>query len=183
VRDCGSFASASDECLAARAAARTNFFVRAVRDEATFILFSGYCESGGVLDWKTLLGVEKRVVEAVETDDDAGVLLVSVRPTGSMRDRCGTCRRRCPGYDLGGGRRRWRSLDAGTIQVHLEADAPRVSCRVHGVTVAAVPWARHQTGHTVHFDAQVAWLAARTSKSAITVLMLKERPQVFDRRR
>ena len=57
------------------------------------------------------------------------------------------------------------------MQVHLEADAPRVSCRVHGVTVAAVPWARHQSGHTLFFDDQVAWLATQTSKTAITVLM------------
>ncbi len=81
------------------------------------------------------------------------------------------CCRRCPGYDLGGGRRRWRSLDAGTIQVHLEAGAPRVSCRVHGVTVAAVAWARHQAGHTHHFDAQIAWLATQKSRTAITELM------------
>ena len=88
-----------------------------------------------------------------------------------MRNRCGTCHKRSPRYDGGVGRRRWRSLDAGTIQVQLEADAPRVSCRVHGVTVAAVPWARHQAGHTHHFDTQVAWLATQTSKTAITELM------------
>jgi transposase len=39
------------------------------------------------------------------------------------------------------------------------------------VTVAAVPWARHQVGHTHNFDAQVAWLATQTSKSAVTELM------------
>jgi len=121
--------------------------------------------------WRTLLGVEKTVVEAIDFDDEAGVLVASVRPTGSMRNRCGICRRRCPRYDQGHGRRRWRSLDAGTIQVLVEADAPRVRCRDHGVTVAAVPWARHQAGHTHHFDAQVAWLATQTSKTAITELM------------
>jgi transposase len=64
-----------------------------------------------------------------------------------------------------------RAVDAGTIRVELEADAPRVSCRTHGVIVAAVPWARHGSGHTLFFDAQVAWLATQTSKTAITVLM------------
>jgi len=121
--------------------------------------------------WRTLLGVEKTVVEAIDLDDESGVLIARVRPTGSMRNRCGNCFRRCPRYDAGEGRRRWRALDAGTIQVQLEADAPRVSCRVHGVTVAAVPWARHQAGHTHLFDAQVAWLATQTSKTAITELM------------
>ena len=44
-------------------------------------------------------------------------------------------------------------------------------CRIHGVTLAAVPWARHESGHTLFFDDQVAWLATQTSKTAITVLM------------
>jgi transposase len=39
---------------------------------------------------------------------------VSVRPRYSQRDRCPHCHRRCPGYDLGDGRRRWRALDLGT---------------------------------------------------------------------
>ena len=46
-----------------------------------------------------------------------------------------------------------------------------MSCRIHGVIVAAVPWARHQSGHILFFDDQVAWLATQTSKTAITVLM------------
>ena len=121
--------------------------------------------------WRSLLGVEKTVVESIDFDEESGVLVASVRATGSVRNRCGVCRRRCPRYDKGQGRRRWRSLDTGAIEVYLEADAPRVRCREHGVTVAAVPWARHQAGHTRHFDAQVAWLATQTSKTAITELM------------
>lgn len=42
------------------------------------------------------------------------------------------------------------------IRAELEADAPRVTCRAHGVVVAAVPWARHDVGHTHAFDDQVA---------------------------
>ena len=41
----------------------------------------------------------------------------------------------------------------------------------HGVTVAAVPWARHGAGHTRDFDDLAAWLAVRTSKSAVTQLL------------
>jgi transposase len=77
----------------------------------------------------------------------------------------------CPGYDGGAGRRRWRTLDLGTVQAVLEADAPRVSCPEHGVVVAAVPWARHDAGHTRVFDDQTAWLAVVCSKSAVTELM------------
>ena len=81
--------------------------------------------------WKRLLGVEHTVIEQVRYDED-GVLVALVRPTRSRRGRCGLCQRRCPGYDQGEGRRRWRTLDLGTVQAFLEADAPRVRCRSMG---------------------------------------------------
>ena len=96
---------------------------------------------------------------------------MSVRPVAKARRRCGLCGRRSPGYDVGDGRRRWRALDLGTTKVFLEAAAPRVRCRTHGVTVAAVPWARHGAGHTRDFDDLAAWLAVRTSKSAVMELL------------
>ncbi len=121
--------------------------------------------------WRALLGVEKTVVEDVEFDEDEQLLVAHVRARKRARGRCGRCGRRSPGYDAGEGRRRWRALDLGTIQVVLEADAPRVSCAEHGPTVAAVPWARHAAGHTYAFDEQVAWLATQCSKTAVTELM------------
>ena len=62
-------------------------------------------------------------------------------------------------------------MDLGTTKVFIEAAAPRVRCREHGVTVAAVPWARHGAGHTRDFDDLAAWLAVRTSKSAVMELL------------
>jgi transposase len=123
--------------------------------------------------WRALLGVEKAVVEDIEFDEEAELLVAHVRPRARARARagCGRCGRRSPGYDRGEGRRRWRALDLGTVQVVLEADAPRVNCAEHGPTVAAVPWARHGAGHTRVFDEQVAWLATQCSKSAVTELM------------
>ncbi|WP_326562955.1 ISL3 family transposase [Micromonospora sp. NBC_01796] len=121
--------------------------------------------------WARLLGVEKTVVEGVEFDEDAGVVVASVRPGRGQRRRCGVCGRRCPGYDRGEGRRRWRALDWGTVRMFVEADAPRVRCVTHGVVVAAVPWARHGAGHTRGFDQTVAWLATVCAKSAVTELM------------
>jgi transposase len=120
--------------------------------------------------WKTLLGLRRTVIEAVELEPD-GALVVSVRPRAGERDRCPHCRRRCPGYDQGEGRRRWRALDLGTGFCFLEAWAPRVRCRRHGVVVAAVPWARHDAGFTRSFEDQVAWLAVNTSKTAVSELM------------
>lgn len=121
--------------------------------------------------WARLLGVEHTTVERVEFDEDAAVLVVHARPYRAQRRRCGLCRRRCPVYDSGDGRRRWRALDLGTIRAEIEADAPRVRCAEHGVVVAAVPWARHHAGHTRFVDDQVAWLAVQTSKTAVCQLM------------
>ena len=125
----------------------------------------------GMRVWVRLLGVERAIVEDAELEESTGSLVVRVRLQRRDRDRCGRCRRRCPGYDAGDGRRRWRGLDLGTIRAYLEADAPRVRCRVHGVVVAHVPWARHGAGHTRAFDDQVAWLAIHTSKSAVGQLV------------
>lgn len=119
--------------------------------------------------WARLVGVERTVVEDVDFDGD--VVVVAVRPVSRERRRCGICRRRCPGYDEGEGRRRWRALDLGTIRCYLEAEAPRVSCRRHGVVVAAVPWARHDSRFTRSFEDQVAWLVCECSKRAVSELM------------
>lgn len=124
--------------------------------------------------WRRLLGVEKTVVEDVEIeeDPDGSVSLVArVRPTKRAAARCGRCGRRAGLYDRGPGRRRWRGLDFGEVMVFLEAEVPRVACAEHGPTVASVPWARHNAGHTHGFDQQVAWLATQCSKTAITELM------------
>jgi transposase len=124
----------------------------------------------GIRVWGRLLGLQHSVIEAVRIGA-GGELVLAVRPDWRERDRCGVCRRRCPRYDLGHGRRRWRSLDVGTTIVFLEAWAPGVRCPEHGVVVAVVPWARHGAGHTRQFDEQVAWLATQCSKTAITQLM------------
>jgi transposase len=104
-------------------------------------------------------------------DEGAEAIVVKVRPRAKAQRRCGRCGARSPRYDHGEGRRRWRALDLGTTKVFLESDAPRVRCRVHGPTVAAVPWARHAAGHTRDFDDQAAWLAVRTSKTAVCELL------------
>ena len=121
--------------------------------------------------WRAMLGVENTVIEHVEFVPEAGLVVVGVRPARASKGRCGTCGARASWYDRGEGRRRWRGLDLGTVQVFLEADAPRVNCQAHGPTVRQVPWARHGAGHTRAFDQQVAWLATQCSKTAITKLM------------
>ncbi len=121
--------------------------------------------------WERACGLTRTVVEDVAFDEVKDAIVVAVRPVARARNRCGRCARRSPRYDNGDGRRRWRALDLGTTKVFIEADAPRVQCTEHGVTVAAVPWARHGTGHTRDFDDLAAWLAIRTSKSAVMELL------------
>ncbi len=123
--------------------------------------------------WARLLGLRNTVVEDVIVNGAGeGVeVVVRVRPGWRQRDRCGLCGRRAGRFDNGAGRRRWRALDLGTSFCWLEADAPRVSCRRHGVVVARVPWARHDSRFTRSFEEQAAWLAVNTSKTAVSELM------------
>ena len=123
----------------------------------------------GARVWARLLGLGRAVVEDVYCGDE-GEVVVAVRLRWADRDRCGICRRRSAGFDLGEGRRRWRALDLGTTFAFVEADAPRVRCRRHGVVVCAVPWARHRSRFTRAFEDQVCWLAVNTSKSAVAQL-------------
>jgi transposase len=125
----------------------------------------------GIRVWGRLVGLRRAVVEDVRIGEEEGELVVAARPGWRERDRCGVCRRRCPGFDLGEGRRRWRALDLGTTRAFVEAEAPRVSCRRHGVVVCAVPWARHGSRFTCGFEDQAAWLAVNTSKTAVAELM------------
>lgn len=124
----------------------------------------------GTRVWARLLGLRRAVVEGVGMGSE-GEMVVAVRPAWRERDRCGICRRRSPGFDLGEGRRRWRALDLGTTFAFVEANAPRVTCRRHGVVVCAVPWARHSSRFTRAFEDQAAWLAVNTSKTAVAELM------------
>ena len=89
--------------------------------------------------WERTCGL-MRTSWKVSTSNVAPAIVVSVRPVARARvvavcvivvDRLRPWR----------GSSRWRALDLGTTKVFLEADAPRVRWRTHGVTVAAVPWA------------------------------------------
>jgi transposase len=130
----------------------------------------------GARVWARLVGLDRVVVEDVEFDEDVERVdvervVVHVRPKAKQRRRCGICGRRSSGYDRGEGRRRWRALNLGTVQAFVEAGAPRVFCRDHGVVVAAVPWARHGARFTRGFEDTVAWLATACAKTTITELL------------
>lgn len=122
--------------------------------------------------WAAMFGVEaSTVIDGVGFEDESECVVVTVRARKGAKHRCGVCQRRCPRYDHGEGRRRWRGPDLGLLRSFLEADAPRVTCPTHGVIVASVPWARHGARHTRVFEDTVAWMATRTSKSTLEVLL------------
>jgi len=125
--------------------------------------------------FRRLLGVQHTVVESVrlvkDEERDEEVIVASVRPVASHALRCSRCGRRCRYRDAGEGRRRWRTLDLGTVKAFLEADAPRVTCAEHGVIVAAVPWARPAARHTHAFEDTCAWLAANAALTVVAALL------------
>lgn len=97
---------------------------------------------------------------------DRPTLVVWVRPRADVVARCGRCGERAAGYDRGGGARRWRHVDVGFARCELEGPAPRVACGQCGPTVAAVPWARHDTVFTRSFEDVVVHDAVRSNKSS-----------------
>src|SRR5680860_1211131 len=62
-------------------------------------------------------------------------------------------------------------FDACVASQAVWSSKSRVDCPEHGVTVLAVPWARHDAGFTRDFEDQTAWLATHASKSALTKLL------------
>jgi transposase len=94
-------------------------------------------------------------------------LVVTIREPARRRRRCGRCGVVAPRFDRGGGSRRWRHLDVGFATCELVTDAPRVDCPVHGPTVAAVPFARHDSWFTRAFEDLVVYDAIVSSKLAV----------------
>jgi len=110
---------------------------------------------------KSLLKIDKIVIEEAyfEFTNEEEIFVIRVRPLCRETHRCPMCGKRCQGYDSSNKVRRWRALDFGSQRVYIEAFAPRVKCPEHGVLVAKVPWARHDSDYTYDFETAVTWLA------------------------
>jgi transposase len=68
--------------------------------------------------------------------------------------------------------RRWRHLDLGACRLFLEAEISRLYCRrCRRVRTEQVPWARPRARHTRDFEDVVCWLAQRTDKTTVSVLL------------
>jgi transposase len=128
-----------------------------VRDKSVLRKLLGLCVS-------TVVVVGRELVEGLDGGRDR--LDVWVRTKASARGRCGKCGVVAPWFDHGGGERRWRHVDVCFATCELVAQAPRVSCPTHGVTVAEVPWARHDSWFTRAFEDLVVFDAIVSSKLA-----------------
>ena len=103
----------------------------------------------------------------------AGVvtLEVDLHPLKTYADRCPFCGKRCPVYDRNRYPKKWRALDFGGIIVELYACTQRINCKEHGVVVASVPWAFHDSSFTKDFDLTATYLAMNINKSVAAKYM------------
>ena len=125
---------------------------------------------------KNLIGVNKvKVNNASFKADDKGVkkIIVEVEPHKNIQGRCPYCNdgKKLPKYDSCAHLKSWRGLDCGGVLVEIQSATRRVSCPVHGVVTAAVPWAFPDSRFTKDFDLSIAWLSRTLNKSAISEYM------------
>lgn len=65
----------------------------------------------------------------------------------------------------------WRHLNFFQYRTYIHARVPRVSCEIHGVKMAAVPWARPGSGFTLLFESWVVTLARFLPVSRIAAMI------------
>jgi len=119
---------------------------------------------------KRLLRMERIVIKDIEFEVTKGeeILVIRARPYDRDTFRCPRCGKRCKGYDSYGKVRRWRSQDLGSTKVYIESAAPRIECPAHGVLVAKVPWARHDSDYTYDFEMAVTWLTLHATAQDVS---------------
>lgn len=119
---------------------------------------------------KHLLRIERIIINDThfEAADDGEMLIIRARPFSRDTHRCPMCGKKSPGYDSSDKVRRWRSLDFGSDRVYIESVAPRVRCQEHGVVVAKVPWARHNSDYTYDFETAVTWLTLHATTQDVS---------------
>ena len=119
--------------------------------------------------FKHLLRLPGVNVRAVVFDKDRVIVTVALR---RRRLVCPLCEHSTRArYDSRDVDSRWRHLDLGPWSLEVRARLRRLSCPAHGVRVEGVPFARHRSEFTRDFEDLVAWLAAKTDKTAIERLL------------
>ena len=118
---------------------------------------------------KQLLKIDSITIENAYFEDVAEeeIFILKVKQYSRAVNRCPHCGKRCQGYDSSGKLRRWRSLDFGSTRVFIESIAPRVKCPEHGVVVAKVSWAKHDSDYTYDFETAVTWMTLHATASDV----------------
>lgn len=119
---------------------------------------------------KRLLKIDKIVIENVyfENANDDEILVIKAHPMSRDLGRCACCGKHCQGYDSSKKTRRWRSLDFGSMKVYIEGNSSRVKCSEHGIKVAKVSWARHDSDYTYDFETAVTWLTLHATAQDVS---------------
>lgn len=125
---------------------------------------------------KNIIGVNRIIVKSVDREEmDNGVkkLIITGDPYKSEQCRCPLCKngKKLPRYDSSKNMCTWRALDCGGVIVEIKSNRPRVTCPVHNVIAADVPWAFPNSKFTKDFDMTVAWMAKALCKSAVSEYM------------
>ena len=112
--------------------------------------------------YQQILGIGRPwSVDKVDLQRETRQVIVKVVRDKRAALECPECGTRGTGYDHRV--RRWRHLDTCQYQTILEADIPRVRCKVHGVRQTSVPWAEEGSRFTALFEALVIdWLHEST---------------------
>ncbi len=91
--------------------------------------------------YRHLLGInEPWTVDRVDLDMTRGQVDVYVVHDKGVRFACPECGQEHAVYDHSV-ERVWRHLDSCQFMTYLHASPPRVSCSLHGVRQARLPWA------------------------------------------
>jgi len=113
-----------------------------------------------------LLSIPETTVRSVSITDRQ--VEVVVRPN-RRRLSCSCGHSTAASYDRR--RRRWRHLDLGVKPLFLVYEVRRLHCPKCGVRTETVPWARPGARHTRDFEDTVLWLAQRTDRTTVSILL------------
>ncbi len=122
--------------------------------------------------YEKLLGLQAPWrVSDVDLRMDESKVTVRLEHEPLARFPCPECGLECPTHDHRP--REWRHLDTCGIATMIEADVPRVDCKVHGVRQAKVPWAEPGSGFTAMFEAMaISWLKVAPTNAVSERMMI-----------
>jgi transposase len=104
-------------------------------------------------------------VSEVKLDKAAKRLDIFIDFERGARFPCPDCKALCEVHDTS--QRTWRHLNFFEYETYLHARVPRTKCPGHGVKQVELPWARPNSGFTLHIEAMVLALSDEMSVAGI----------------